>query len=89
MAQKLELARAIVAQAQLLAVPMDASPDVVQEYFDSGITFTDADVAALGLTAAQVVACITLLENVNKFFAGGSPTNAQYRVTVNGVRRAK
>ena len=89
MAQKLELARAIVAQAQLLAVPMDASPDAVQEYFDSGITFVDEDVAALGITAAQVVACITMLENVNKFFAGGNPANAQYRVNVNAVRRAK
>ena len=89
MAQKLELARAIVAQAQLLAVPMDASPDAVQEYFDSGITFVDEDVAALGITAAQVVACITMLENVNKFFSGGNPTNAQYRVNINAVRRAK
>ena len=89
MAQKIELARAIVAQAQQLAPVMDGAPDVVQEYFDSGITFADDDVAALGLTAAQVVACITMLENANKFFSGGNPTNAQYRVNINAVRRAK
>ena len=88
MAQKLELAKALIAQAQAIAPVMDAAPDVVQEYFDASITFTDADVEALGVTAAQVVALITLLENVNKFFTGGSPTNAQYRVNINAVRRA-
>jgi len=25
---------------------------------------------------------------VNKFFSGGGPTNAQYRVNINAVRRA-
>ena len=89
MAQKLELARAIVATVQQLAPVMDMVPDIVQEYFDSGITFADEDVAALGLTAAQVVACITMLDNATKFFSGGNPTNAQYRVSINAVRRAK
>ena len=88
MAQKLELAKALIAQAQALAPVMDAAPDVVQEYFDSGITFADADVEALGVTAAQVVALITLLQNFDKFCTGGSPTNAQYRVNINAVRRA-
>ena len=88
MAQKLELAKALIAQAQALAPVMDAAPDVVQEYFDASITFADADVEALGVTAAQVVALITLLENVNKFCAGDNPTNAQYRVNINAVRRA-
>lgn len=85
---KLELAGAIIYQAQLLAKPLDEGPDVLQEYFDAGITFTDEDVAALGVTAAQVTACLTLLENVNKFFRGENPTNAVYRVTINNVRRA-
>ena len=88
MAQKIELAKALIAQAQALAPVMDAGPDVVQEYFDASITFTDDDVEALGVTAAQVVALITLLENVNKFCAGDNPTNAQYRVNINAVRRA-
>ena len=84
---KLELAQAIIYQAQLHAKPLDENPDVLQEYFDSGITFTDEDVAALGITAAQVTACLTLLENVGKFYAGNSPANAAYRVTINAVRR--
>jgi len=85
---KTELAKAIVYQAQLLAKPLDEGADVLQEYFDSGVTFTDADVAALGVTAAQVVSCLTLLENFGKFCAGNNPAHAAYRVTVNAVRRA-
>ena len=84
---KLELAKAIIFQAQLHARPMDEGPDVLQEYFDDGMTFTDEDVAPLGVTAAQVTACLTLLENAGKFYAGDSPTNSAYRGTVNSVRR--
>ena len=85
---KIDLAKAIIYQVQTLAKPMDESSDVLQEYFDSGITFTDGDVEALGITAAQVTACTTLLENVGKFFGGTEPVNAVYRTTVNAVRRA-
>ena len=85
--QKLELAKAIIWQTQRQAATMDEGPDVLQEYFDSNVTFADEDVAALGVTAAQVTACLTLLENVGKFYAGNTPVNAAYRVTVNAVRR--
>lgn len=84
---KIDLAKAIIFQAQLLARPMDEGADVLQEYFDSGVTFTDEDVAALGITAAQVTACLTLIENAGKFFTGNNPTNAAYRATINAVRR--
>ena len=87
MANKLKLAQAIIAQAQAIAPVMDEAPDVVQEFFDSGVTFADADVEPLGITAAQLVSVITMLENFNKFFAGTTPANAQYRVNVNAVRR--
>jgi len=85
--EKLELAKAIIYQTQLHARIMDENPDVLQEYFDAGVTFTDEDVAPLGVTAAQVTACLTLLENAGKFYAGNTPANAAYRVTVNAVRR--
>ena len=84
---KSELAKAIVAQVKSLTAPMDLASDVVQEYFDSGITFQDDDLAELGLTAWQLTACITLLQNLAGFFAGEAVTTAQYRVTVNAVRR--
>jgi len=84
---KIELAKTILRQAQRQAEVMDEAPDVLQEYFDSGETFVDEDVAALGVTAAQVVACLTLLENLGKFYAGAEPLNATYRTTINAVRR--
>lgn len=87
MANKLGLAKAIISQAQSIAPVMDIAPDVVQEYFDSAVTFSDADVEALGITAAELVSVITMLENYNKFFAGTTPIDAQYRVTINKVRR--
>lgn len=85
--EKLELAKAIVYVTKQLIETMDNGPDVLQEYFDSGITFTDEDVAPLGLVAIDITACLTALENVGKFFSGDSPVNAVYRVTVNTVRR--
>lgn len=84
---KIDLAKTIIWRTQQLIETMDNGPDVLQEYFDGGFSFVDADVAALGVTAAQVTACLTLLENAGKFFAGTSPANATYRTTVNAVRR--
>ncbi len=84
---KLELAQSIIYRVQQLIETMDNGPDVLQEYFDSGVTFTDEDVASLGITAADVTNCLTLLENSDKFFSGTTPTNAAYRITVNAVRR--
>lgn len=84
---RLELIKAIVQVVQQAVPLMDEGPDVLQEYFDSGITITDEDVASLGLVAADVTACLTLLENIDKFFSGTVSIDAVYRVTVNKVRR--
>lgn len=85
---KIDLAKAIIWRAQQLTETMDNGPDVVQEYFDSGITFTDYDLESLGVTASQVVSCITLLQNITKFFGGDDTlTPAVYRTTVNSIRR--
>lgn len=86
---KIDLAKTIIWRVQQLIDTMDNGPDVLQEYFDGGFTFADEDVAALGVTAAQVTACLTLLENTGKFFSGASPANATYRTTINAVRRVK
>ena len=84
---EIELIKAIVYQAQLHAKPLDEGGDVLQEYFDSGITLTDEMCAPLGVTAAQVSACLILLENAGKFYAGATPANAVYRTTINAIRR--
>ena len=81
------MAKSIIWRTQQLIETMDNGPDVLQEYFDGGFSFVDEDVAALGVTAAQVTACLTLLENAGKFFSGTNPANATYRTTVNAVRR--
>jgi hypothetical protein len=44
-------------------------------------------VAALGITAAQLTACITTLEQAALFMAGSATTPVAHRVTLNAVRR--
>lgn len=88
--QRLELAKAIIRQAQHHLAAMDENQDVLQEYWDSGsVAFTDEEVAELGLTAVEVNACLTLLENAGKFYGGTNPTNAIYRTTINAIRRVE
>ena len=86
---KLETAKAIVAAVKTLTTVNDGAGDLVQEYWDppcNGI-FTDDDVAALGITAAQLTACITTLEQAALFMAGSATTPVVHRVTLNAVRR--
>jgi len=88
MTSKIQLAQAILFQTQLHARPMEENGDVWQEYWDSGVTFSDEDLEPLGVTADQIAACITLLENAGKFYAGDTPAVALYRMTINAVKRA-
>ena len=83
---KIDTARAVLWRVQQLAETADNGPDVVQEYFDVG-TFTDEDVAALGITAAQLTACVTMLQQFENFMSGEAITAAVYRSTLNQVRR--
>jgi hypothetical protein len=84
---KLELAQAVIYQTQLHIKPMDEGQDILQWYFDSGYTYTDADLESLGITASQLISFLTFLENAKKFYAGENPANAVYRVTVNTARK--
>lgn len=92
MASKIDFANELKAVAVGLGKAMDAAPDLYQKYFDLGYNsggaseLTDEDVASLGLTAAQVVSAITLLENYNKFVSGTDPASSVYRITINQVR---
>ena len=85
---KLDTARSIVVAVQALATPTDLSADLVAQYFDAG-TFTDEDVASLGITAAQLTSCITLLQQVEALMTDQATTPAMYRSTLNAVRYAK
>lgn len=93
MAEKIEFVEKLRSLVDTIGAVMDAEGDVYQLYFDRGYNgggadpIVDGDITSTGLTAAEVTSAITLLENLVAFFNGTSPVNAQYRVTVNSVRR--
>jgi len=86
MVAKLQTAQAIVAAVKALTTPTDLATDLVAEYFDAG-EFVDGDVAALGITADTLAACITLLQQVDLLMTGSATSPAMYRATLNKVRR--
>lgn len=83
---KLATATAIVQAVQSLASAADGASDLEAEYFDVGAP-QDEDVTALGLTAADIAACVTLLQQVHKLMTNQATTPAAYRTTLNKVRR--
>jgi len=84
---KLDTAKAIVQAVQSLAPATDSAGDLEAEYFDIG-SWVDADVEALGITAADLAACLTLLQQVDKLMTNQATSAAMYRATLNKVRRA-
>lgn len=83
---KLATAKAIVTTVQSLAVATDSAADLESEYFDVG-SWSDQDVAALGITASDLASCITLLQQVKALMTGAATAPALYRATLNKVRR--
>lgn len=90
-------ARETVRQVQALTGIMDIGPDVWQQYWDVTNSFgvyqddvegqaVDPDLIAIGMTKAQLVSCVTLLENLKKFFGNEAVATNTYRITVNDVR---
>ena len=86
MAQKQGTARAILTAVQSLAMATDSASDLIAEYFDAG-TIADEDVAGLGITSANLAACVTLLQQIDKLMTNQATTAAMYRSTLNAVRR--
>jgi len=85
-------ARAVVAAVQSLTVAFDDTESLLKEHFDVGNNAMSADeLAAVGLEdQATLDACVTLLQNVDKFATGDGedlPAVADYRATLNKVRR--
>jgi hypothetical protein len=83
---KIDTAKAIVRAVQSLATATDSAGDLEAEYFDIG-NWTDEDVAAIGITAAQLAAGLTLLQQINLLMTGEATTPAVYRTTLNQLRR--
>lgn len=94
---KLATAKFLVELVQSMAKVADNAADAIPEYFDvAGAGWTDDDVAALGITAAQLAACVTFIEQIPKLMLGTIAVDghsdiapANYRATLNAVRRVQ
>jgi hypothetical protein len=84
---RLGTAVAIVQCVQSLAKAADSAADLRLEYFDVGGSYTDEELAPLGITAEQIVNCVNMLENFAKFLNNEAITVGAYRITLNQVRR--
>jgi len=87
---KQDTARAIVRTVQSLATATDTAGDLEKEYFDvAGAGWTDADVAALGITSAQLASCLTLLQQFEKLMTAQATTPLDNTASLNQVRRVQ
>ncbi len=87
---KIDTAKAIVKTVQSLATATDTASDLEKEYFDvAGSGWTDADVAALGITAAQLASCLTLLQQFEKLMTAQATTPIDNTAALNQVRRVQ
>ena len=87
---KTATASAVIDCVQTLTVAMDSGPDLWQEHFDKVAQegdYTDEDLAPLGVTVSEYLACVTLLDALKKFFGAEAVPVDAYRVVVNNVRR--
>jgi hypothetical protein len=85
---KIDTAKAIVRAVQALAPTADGASDLEAEYFDAaGAGWVDGDVAPLGITAAQLAACLTLLQQFALLMTNGATTPIMHRTALNAVRR--
>ncbi len=80
----------LLKQVKVLASVMDLEDDLVSEYFDvpSRQALTEDELDNLQVTQAQVGSCITLLQNLHKFLHNDTPTQGDYAVNINAVRRS-
>jgi hypothetical protein len=73
---------------QSLALATDTAADLESEYFDTqGTGWVDADVEPLGISAAALASCVSVLGQVNALMTNQATTPAMYRSTLNAVRR--
>jgi hypothetical protein len=87
---KLATAQAIVRTVQSLAAATDSATDLEKEYFDvQGAGWVDGDVEALGITAAQLGGCLTLLQQFAKLMTAQATTPLDNTATLNSVRRVQ
>lgn len=85
-----QTATAIVRCVQSMIPALDTCPDVFAEYWDtvnaSG-AFEDSELVAMGITAAQLGALVTVVESYNKFMVNDNPPPSNYKTSLNLARR--
>jgi hypothetical protein len=92
MATKITWATQAQADATSLAQVADKLANLETVYFDRGYDsgggdpIVDGDVASLGITAVQLGALITLIQQLNNFLGNSAVTAADYDSTLNAVR---
>lgn len=93
MSKKITFADQALRLNKKIAEAMDQIAATSSAYFDNGFDsagsdpILDTDLAERpGLTAADLSAFITLLNELNKFFEDGAVTQADYSATVNKLR---
>ena len=94
MSEKISFVLRVQELVEHLATAMDAGPDMVQLFTDrtygsgGANEILDADIASTGLTAADLVSGVVLLQNFVRFCNNDAAmVSGEYRVTVNKVRR--
>ena len=92
MSQKLTFVSKVQERATTLAQVADLVSDLVSVYFDRGYDsggsdpVIDADLAALGITAANLTAFITLGQQLQNFLDNAAVATADYDATLNTMR---
>jgi 23S rRNA maturation mini-RNase III len=92
MATKLTWAGQAQAQATTLAQIGDQLANLETVYFDRGYDgggsnpITNDDVVSLNITAADLAALITLIQQLNNFLGNSAVTTGDYDATLNTVR---
>lgn len=87
---KIDTAKAVVRAVQSLTTATDTAGDLEKEYFDvAGGGWVDADVAAIGITAAQLASCLTLLQQFAKLMTAQATTPIDNTASLNQVRRVQ
>ena len=95
MSKKTEFIEAFLRNANTIARVMDNCVPLEEEYFDNGYNgggggdpIVDDDVSEYGIQAVDITNMVTAIQNLNKFFTNQAATTADYRTSVNQVRRA-
>lgn len=92
MARKLLFVQNVQGKIGILAKAADELKNLYDMYFDRGYNsgganeIVDGDITATEITAADLGAAVTFIENLDKLLNNQDPANSDYDSTLNKVR---